>query len=150
MAHYKVYKLRHQAAGVLHDKTYAKPPSEEEVAKVKARLDVKHGTHHRKTKDPLFLRVVEETLESDEELPYEKVTAPKPPLADLVTLKDHEGKAFHVDPVELFSQLDDIKAGGDLVDADANKLAFEGAGSVTNPETETFEITSDDVATLKV
>jgi len=51
----KAYALRHQKAGVLPDTVYHTPPTEEEQAVVKARLDKVHSTDG-------WLRVVTTTL----------------------------------------------------------------------------------------
>ena len=51
----KAYALRHQKAGVLADTVYHTPPSEEQQAAVKARLDKVHSTDG-------WLRVVTTTL----------------------------------------------------------------------------------------
>jgi len=55
----KLYFLRHQAAGVLHEWPFTEPPSEVQLAPILARLMVLYGLSHPKTKASYWTRIVE-------------------------------------------------------------------------------------------
>jgi hypothetical protein len=55
----KVYFLRHQARGVLHDLPFAQHPTKEQIAAVARLCAAAHGTHHPKTEEPYWLKVAE-------------------------------------------------------------------------------------------
>ena len=55
----KIYLLRHQAAGVLWEFPFRSKPTDSQLAAAQSRCAHLHGSHHAKTKEPLWLRVIE-------------------------------------------------------------------------------------------
>lgn len=54
----KIYFVRHQAAGTLHDLPFSYPPSESQLAAIERRCFQRHGASHPKTPDePYWLKV---------------------------------------------------------------------------------------------
>jgi hypothetical protein len=54
----KLYFVRHQAAGVLHDTPFAAPPSGTELALLLARCEASHGKTHPKTGAAYWAKVI--------------------------------------------------------------------------------------------
>ncbi len=53
----KVYFIRHQAAGFLHDHPFASEPTDAQKAPLLARCVARHGAVHQKTGEPHWHRV---------------------------------------------------------------------------------------------
>lgn len=66
----KIYLVRHQAAGLVHEFPFSQPPSEPQVDAVKAFCLQSHGFGHPKTPDePYWVRVEERDLLGSLDLP---------------------------------------------------------------------------------
>lgn len=55
----KIYLVRHQAAGFLHEFPFASAPTESQMAALAKLTFQRHGATHPKTKEPYWLRVDE-------------------------------------------------------------------------------------------
>jgi hypothetical protein len=55
----KVYFIRHQARGVLHDLPFSEPPTEKQLEAVALLCAAAHGLVHPKTLEPYWIRVVD-------------------------------------------------------------------------------------------
>ena len=66
----KIYFVRHQAHGVVHEFPFAQHPTQEQVARVAKFCFQHHGHGHTKTPDqPYWTRVVEVPVLEDGEMP---------------------------------------------------------------------------------
>lgn len=163
---FTVFKLRHQAAGVLHGKIYASADAAEaDAPRVRKALDKAHGTHHAKTDEPLWLVVVEEQQESDQPMPGFEAVPPPPPPPEVLELTDADGKAYrvrteHAELVEDETPKRHGNARGGKGRSILDDTEASGTGTVVNPgepgyvappkrEGESFTITAEDVGTLK-
>ena len=61
----KIYHIRHQAAGVVHDVPFAAVPSSEQIGAVMARCARAHGDRHPKTGLPYWAKVIEIDTDKD-------------------------------------------------------------------------------------
>lgn len=67
----KIYLIRHQAKGVVHEFPFAQEPSAEQLAAVKKLCFQSFGFGHPKTPtEPYWLRVVEIDLLGPDEVPH--------------------------------------------------------------------------------
>jgi hypothetical protein len=57
-----VFLYRHQAGGLVTDLAFAEPPTDEQLAPLRARMLLAHGDTHRRTGAPYWDRVVEVPL----------------------------------------------------------------------------------------
>ena len=55
----KIFYLRHQAAGILHEFPFSSPPTDDQLAPIQAMLLARHGLTHPKTKEAYWTMVVE-------------------------------------------------------------------------------------------
>lgn len=66
----KIYFLRHQANGVVHEFPFAEPPTEAQMKAVMRLCFMRHGGSHKKTPDePFWTRVVEVELLGPNDIP---------------------------------------------------------------------------------
>lgn len=65
----KIYLVRHQAGGVLHDYPFAAPPSEKQLAALGKLCFQSHGAAHPKSKEPYWLKAVEVDVLGPNEVP---------------------------------------------------------------------------------
>lgn len=63
----KVYYVRHQAAGVVHERPFVLPPTAEQLAPVLALCAERHGTKHPKTGAAWWAKVVEVDTDAPDE-----------------------------------------------------------------------------------
>jgi hypothetical protein len=70
----KIYMLRHQAGGFIPEFIFAAPPTDQQFGAVKRLCEIRYGTHHGKTKEEHWLRIIEIPVRGPEDLPM-----PKPP-----------------------------------------------------------------------
>ena len=54
----KLYFLRHQAAGILHDAPFSAPPTQAEIAPLLNRCATSHGNTHHKTGEDYWTKVI--------------------------------------------------------------------------------------------
>jgi hypothetical protein len=62
MARVICFMLRHMHEGIITTKVYFEPPSEEEMAPIRADLEKRHGKTHPKTGEAYWLRAQESVL----------------------------------------------------------------------------------------
>ncbi len=55
----KLYFVRHQAHGILHSFPFSQPPTAKQQDAISRLCAATHGTHHPKTREPFWFKVVE-------------------------------------------------------------------------------------------
>lgn len=65
----KVHYIRHQHEGIVWQFPFEQRPTAEQAKPILDLLDARHGTHSKKTKEPLWVTVVEVALHGPGDVP---------------------------------------------------------------------------------